>query len=962
MRVPILRKPSGMNSQVATTPGLPSNDLALRRHSKCRISRPGSAKWSCGTRDSMLHLWVLSRRACADCCRPLKTYTHRSRKKSIVNFIYRRNFVFDGSIVLIGLSWYQSSMSWNASYPKVARLCLGVTRRSVARTIVFEALDNVRMHAYSADNPGAALIGAAFLVDSRSEHPFDGRQLHMVLADSGVGLINTLKFAYDPTRHDRLLPTQIRSWPIDAKTIVWAFQPLSTSRPITEGGPPVRGLSRARRQVRFHGGSIRIRTSDREVEIVDAPFLTRTSYETSEHGEVPGTLLDVRLRAKEAVDESTIRPIDGSLRIVPLAVDAISEGMELVVSEAAVDVANDEVMCLIITGLDFSREGGHQAAATLARLASIASGRAAMCVLPDVPSGLIFSVVHSLTEHTEHSELLGADDGEAIALPDRAIMLIGSDRRVTWWGPLDGDEAILVELATQAGFSVEASGFDVEDSRSVQVSRSTASATQAWMVSGNFAVSSPQLTKSLQEWLQAQVDHVLRTGGPGVALGDQLLPCLDAVSAIVDVGVMLKALGQTPLAGQLAGDLARRALSDRISLVVSLPDVPDQFTQVFAASVGYDGPRIYLDPSRHGWRLAGAPEHRPGSAVLIGAASRRGEVMRSVAEALMRWGISTQLALIIADARDEVASTLRALDADIPVLSLTRLQIPTPSARFNELLASQAASEAKDDQRYPISPERLSELLEAHGDGFNLVHVERSEDRHFVGYYDFRTVLADDDLRGELARTVTDRIEALSPPGYTHIVLYPADDENRAAVLAKDVGERLGAISVQPLERDRWSATVGQMWASGRVATFVDWGVVTARTARVALHQMANAGAVHANFIAVASQLDIETELHLTSLLSIQGRHLKSPAGELSLDPPTVGPVTVAFRPITRIASTAYSRTACPLCRAVSDFAIYAQECPTEFLRTHAAKRSNDCGRDLGMKRWPRIRIYMVQI
>ena len=820
--------------------------------------------------------------------------------------------------------------------------------RSIARTIVYEALDNVGVHAHptsGASVRGAALLAAAFVLSSPAgPQELEGRQLHVVLADSGVGIVNTLIGTFNPARHNRLLPSGVRGWTTEQKTVVWAFHPLSTSRDVVVGEPPVRGLSRARQQVRFHGGLIRVRTQDLEVFVSDSSTTVQPDYRVITKTSVPGTLLDFRLLApKETIDELTFvadlttRPME----IVPVLVDAMSNRAEELLSVAVVDIPVESVVCLILTGLDFSREGGHEAAGVLARLTSLVSGRATVCILPDVPSGLIFSVLHSLTEQHEHAELLGEGEVAVAGLPDDALMVLGSDRRVTWWGPVNGNEPILVQLAKRAGFSGEAPISDDEEREAILRPSAAPRTVRQWFAHDGLTVSSPQLTDSLADWLQRQVDLAITEGGPGVRIGDELLPSLQPVSRVIDIGATLTALGLTKLAGQIAGDLCRRRLCDHISLMVSLPDVPDEFAQAFAMAAGYDGRRLQLDPSRDGWRLGSIPEHRAGKALLIGGFSTRGESLRAVAEALMRWGIEPQLALIIADARIGAGSTLRALDADIPVLSLTRLHTSPAQTPYDQLLDIRERAEQLTAARYPIPPARLAQLLESHGDGFKLVHVERSEDRHLVGYYDFRSVLADEYLRGELAGTVTNLVVELSPIAQAdgHVILYPADDINRAAVLARDVCDRLPGATVRPLRRDSATQPSDELWAAGKVATFVDWGVVTARTARAALDEMANAGALHANFIAVASQLDPETEHHLVALASVYGRTSDSTSGQLPLDRPLSTPVTVAFRPITRIASTAYTRASCPLCRAVADFVTYSEECPTDFLRNHAREK-----------------------
>jgi hypothetical protein len=254
-----------------------------------------------------------------------------------------------------------------------------------------------------------------------------------------------------------------------------------------------------------------------------------------------------------------------------------------------------------------------------------------------------------------------------------------------------------------------------------------------------------------------------------------------------------------------------------------------------------------------------------------------------------------------------------------------------------ELRQAREAMEAPDDASYAIPPGDFADLLIEIGEGFKLVHIERSEDRHFVGYYDFQPLLERPLIRERLVSAVVALVGAITGQvDRPNLVLYPADDENRAAVLAREVSARLPRATLKALGRREELRPTSTLWAAGTCATYVDWGVVTARTARLALDEMADAGAGRATFIAIASQLDRESERHLRGLMSIRGRAEAGPPDELPLDSPSAAQVPVAFVPVTRIAATSFTRLGCPLCITVSDFAQYAAEAPSDFLQNHA--------------------------
>lgn len=817
--------------------------------------------------------------------------------------------------------------------------------RSIARTVVYEALDNVRVHAKSRDSgapTGAALLGAAFTTGT------SGRRLRVVLGDSGAGLVHTLRSSFVPARHDQMLPSEVRTWKShDLKTAVWAFHPLSTSRPVTRDEAPVRGLSRSRHQLQFHRGSIRLRTSDIQVVITEPIDELEARYQGARKGLIPGTLLDVTLNALRASltvdDASLLGGSTNAVELLPFLVDASALGAEERLSGLTVDLREDTAVCLVVVGLDFGRESGYEAANHLARLTSIVAGRVTVCLIPDVPSGLMFSVLRSLSERSEQLELAGelGPESQVTTLPDDPVMVLGSDRKVTWWGPLEGREPDLLRLAAASGFGVPAPQLEAEEIAPDAAFDGASPALQRWVRGGALAFDSGHLDEALAAWLEALLSENFEKGGAGVIDRDHLLPSLEMVSKSVDIGAMLDGLGVAELAGQISGQLAGRYLSDSISLVVSLPDVPDRFGQAFSVAAGYDGRRLLLDPGREGWRTGPAPEHHAGKAVVLAGVVHRGDTVRAVLEALMRWGLEPQLAVLVADARPRTEAGLRALDKVIPVTSLVRLTLPPSRVPFADLLVHEARAAERQALSYDIAPSELADILANHGDGFRLVHIERSEDRHFVGYYDFRTVLADDQLRAAFAEKATLRIRRLTPGGATrsHLVLYPADDENRAAVLAQDVAGRLNAIEVRPLPRDGTPIGPSPLFANGSTATFVDWGVVTARTARRALYELAQAGAAHANFVAIASQLDAETEVHLRGLAAVHGRQALRDTATLPLEEPSDCVTTVAFRPLTRIAATAYSRATCPLCRVVSEFVALAASCPSTLLQNIAEEK-----------------------
>ena len=222
-----------------------------------------------------------------------------------------------------------------------------------------------------------------------------------------------------------------------------------------------------------------------------------------------------------------------------------------------------------------------------------------------------------------------------------------------------------------------------------------------------------------------------------------------------------------------------------------------------------------------------------------------------------------------------------------------------------------------------------------------------------VGYYDLRALVSDEQNRRKLVELAAAKvIECCSDECPQHTVLFPGDDPGIAEAVAIDVAGCLPGAVARPIARVSGElADNGSDFLSSQHAVFVDWGVVTARTAREAISRMVAAGARQAQFIGIASQLDVESERHLNSLHTVW-RPAPAPLGQLELVVSDLKhasdvsgrsshdtSVSVSFSCLTRIPSTTYSHATCPLCLAVADFSTLARSAPTDFLRAHAERK-----------------------
>jgi hypothetical protein len=397
--------------------------------------------------------------------------------------------------------------------------------RSIARTIVYEVLDNVGIHARgrreSEGKPlGAALFGVALLLGNAVDKQIgSSRQLEIVVADSGAGLVTTLNPFFDPQRHDRFLPEPTRQWSAAHKTAMWAFHALSTSRALTQGEPPVRGLSRTRQQLRYQRGSILLRTGDLAVRIVEPSDRSQTEYDQQSNKTlIPGTLFSLLLSAPRPVaarEPSSVRPAASppvqSLPLSVLLVDNSVDNAEDKLAEAAAGLPDSNAVCLIIPRLDFSADGGQAATVTLARLISLVGGRVTICLLPDQPSGLIFAVLQSFEDLVSPES---ASARTAPLTPDDPILILGADRKLTWWGPLDRDQAaVILDLASKAGFAVQQNQLE-SDQSSPRLLQDAPQAVRRLVNEDRLALTSDDLAVALAEWFAESIARRVSVGGP----------------------------------------------------------------------------------------------------------------------------------------------------------------------------------------------------------------------------------------------------------------------------------------------------------------------------------------------------------------------------------------------------------------------------------------------------------------
>lgn len=811
----------------------------------------------------------------------------------------------------------------------------------IASTVLFEALDNVAMHARRDGGDIPALLGAAFVQRADDDSGLRESRLDLVLADSGIGLVTTLGPHYKPSIHDRFLDPHVRLWPNAAKTIVWAFHPMSTSRTDLAAEPPVRGLSRTRQQAAYHRGRLRIRTGTDEIAWDFNTGKLQPHQSRTKAALWPGTVLELALPVGRAARD--LRGPSLSHRpptvVQILGTHSVSDARELV-AEAVASVPSCAVL-LLFGDMAVAGDGGARTATMLRELAVLTVGRPTIAVLPLVASSEMVASFEALTEGARAS-----DEHSAIAPPDEPLMLIGADRTAFWWG-IEGDaRAVLSKLAADAGFATPPHLLEGADEPPTMGSLAAADRAEwlqhAFSGGTTLALSANDVETALELWIRQRLDEQIATGGGGVSAGDRLVGTLDTVGRYVDLRSVLDATRTTRLAGQIVANAIRDRLTDSVALVVALPDVPDDYLSSVCSAIKFDGRTVRIDPTTVGWRLAPPPEARPGKALIIAGVRFTGETLRAAAEELVRWGITPQLIAIALDASTQPDGPLHALDATVPVYSLCKFDIPAAALSVDELSARPAPPSVEDE--YPISPAHFGVALARSGSGFALVHIERTSDRHLVGYYNMREVLADEELRAQLVATLETTVRRLAGgvENDGHVVLYPADDLQVAGALARELAGLIGPARLGPLARGYGSAYTadGGLWALRDVATFVDWGVVTARTARSALSRLVAAGAAKAIVIAIASQLDPEEETYLRRTTSVRRRAVSVKAGEL----PAVGSglneeVQVAFECLTHITRTVYSRQTCPLCVALRELTAYARDAPLPILRAHAAEK-----------------------
>jgi hypothetical protein len=768
--------------------------------------------------------------------------------------------------------------------------------RSIARTILVETLENVRSHAGFEDHDTpAAVLGAAFdRSSSASRH-----ELRIVVGDAGRGIGATLGPSFRRAEHSRFLPTRIHGWQHEPMTVAWAFHPLSTSRSTVEGLAPTRGLSRTRHEVRYFGGQLRVRTGACEVRWdfqanAEAPQPDRDMFRA-----FPGTVIDIRLPPTRRTRLPAVGSGGGQDPLVvgvhPLA-DPLAAAMTVAASIA--DVPDDTPLVVVLTARHSLDDAGQTVRDYIRSIAAQALARLTLVVFPSVPDAELFANLEAL------SEVEGGTDAD----PDHLYptMVLGADRRFMVVGGSDQAREHLYEAATRTGFRPPA-GLDRGDE----------------LLPSNDSASRPELPldeaglhRSLLDWGRAQIASRISTGGAGVVTGDRLLPNLDGVSRFLDVGTILRDLQLSDLLGQEAARSAEARLTDPIALLAVLPDVPATVSTAFRAALAYDGLATRVDPNEIGWRMHPPPDPQAGRVVLVGGMRHTGESLSAVAEQFMRWGLEVQLAVVLFDAQK--GAELDTFRGSVPVSGLVQVEVPSSTVSAPDL-ARQDYLAWSSNADLPLAPDVFFHALEAAGIGFSVVHVERESQRHLVGYYDFPAMLDHPNVRdlavSNVAAEIRRRTGTASPDRV--LLCYPGDDERSAGELARLVAEVLELDSPRPLPRPARGVTYPL--ALGKVVAFIDWGVVTSKTARAVLRGLVEGGATEAHFVAMTSQLDEDGELDLRSIAAL---HREVPAvgqADLLEKRPTVTEVVpVSFGSVTRVDSTHFTRATCPLCVTVS--------------------------------------------
>jgi len=768
--------------------------------------------------------------------------------------------------------------------------------RSIARTILVETLENVRSHAGFDDlGSPAAVLGAAFDRSSSTS----GHEVRIVVGDAGRGIGATLGPSFRRAEHSRFLPTWIHGWQDEPITVAWAFHPLSTSRPTVEGLAPTRGLSRTKHEVRYFGGHLRVRTGACEVR-----WDFRASEETPQPvmnllRPFPGTVIDIRLPPTR----STRLPIVGSgggQKPLVVGVHAGEDPLAAAESVAAsiADVPDETPLVVVLTAPHGLGDFGRTVRDYIRSIAAQALARVTLAVFPSVPDAELFANLEALSEV----------DGGPEADPDHLFptMVLGADRRFMVVGGSAQAREGLYEAATRVGFRPPA-GLDPSDE----------------LLPSDGASGRPELPlddadlhRSLLEWARAQIASRITAGGQGVVSGDRLLPNLACVSRFLDVSTILGDLRLWDLLGQEAARSAEALLTDPIALLAVLPDVPAAVSTAFRAALAYDGLATRVDPNEIGWRMHAPPDPQGGKVVLVGGMRHTGESLAAVAEQFMRWGLDVQLAVVLFDTQEGVE--LGTFLGPVPVVGLVQVDVPLSTASAPEL-ARREYEAWSSNADLPLAPDVFFHALEEAGIGFSVVHVERENQRHLVGYYDFPAMLNDPSVRDLAVSTVAAEIRRRigSAPPDRVLLCYPRDDERSAGELARLVAEMLELEPPCPLPRPARGVTYPL--AFGKVVGFIDWGVVTSKTARALLRGLVGGGAAEAHFVAMTSQLDEEGESDLRSIAALRREVLGAGQPELLDGRPTVIEVVpVSFGCVTRVDSTHFTRATCPLCVTVS--------------------------------------------
>lgn len=867
--------------------------------------------------------------------------------------------------------------------------------QKIARGILWELIENVRLHAGHLDSgeaPPSALLGAVVLNTSRGHRysprpeqflesvaPYvdwvrerPSRVFRAIVADGGSGIERTLSGPALQQTSLHGLPQLHPPLTEVERILFWSFSPLSTRLQQPRLG--VRGLALVDRFARAYSGMVTIRSGDAAIGYVNIGS-RRVGVREQGLRSVPGSLISITALGSEARNRRTRREWRSTGRAAHPVI--VLDGNELLTTDRLTLGADErlakeegEPTVVVVCSDDVLKTRSPlEVANQLSRLAvglSTRCGRVALAVADSA----IESIAPYLKAYEDAWEVEGSSAQEEAVLralqvptiPD-PLLVLGAAGEATWWGgraevrlllfalleSADGQLARheVMKLLGDAGSALH--GPFLSDWVHVDDEVVSLAVSPAWI---EVALQGEGLNR-----LRADVGCSFRDSGPTTTAS------LERVPGWVDVSTLLQNRVTMGLIAQTVARLVQGVIPPEANrMIVAYADpVLSDLSALVALRLGAATDMVVVNGPIDQVTRSETPS--PGVVcVFLNGLAHTGSTAAVGVRQLLKERFAVGALVSIVDASEHGIPYLECLSRRLPHLSALAWPIKPIDRPFVDLSRRRQAEHG----------EALTalDLLEKSTRCLDIGHVVGAGGRHFSCYvhpepFQVGAVFLEDTL-AELARMLQETFGTLAPnSSRVNVELwYPDDDPDLVGVavgrfLALLKAARVGAVA-RPVKRAGHPGSL--IDARDKHVVVFDWGAVTSRTVAHLMVTAARLGARTVVGAVLLSQLAPSERDLMTSVLALNGETPAKPRQPSIFE--TLEDASGTAKPKPRAVPTVYveathlalprwdEQRACELCRASEEFRRLVAAAPTEVLQRRAEERIHRLGLLTRRERW----------